>query len=106
MIASAGFLYLAFFAFAAHKQRHRPALMGPWERKAFVPHLDLAAWVLLLLSLLGLYRADDLGMAFVAWTGLTAASASLLTFGMTYRPHWVQGGVAVACVMIVAGLLI
>lgn len=105
MTASAGLLYLALFALAAHKQRHRPALLGPWERKAFVPHLDLAGWLLMLVSLLSLYPADDIGMAFVGWIGLVAAVACLVTLGMTYGPSLVQSGVAVALAMIIFGLL-
>lgn len=104
MIATTGLLYLAIFALAAHKQRHRSVLLGPWERKALVPHLDLAGWLLLLLSLLSLCRAGDLGMAFVAWVGLVAAGASLVTIGMTYRPGLVQGGVALALAMTILGL--
>jgi hypothetical protein len=104
MMVSAGILYLALFALAARMQRHRAVLLGPWQNKGFVPHMELAGWVLLGLSLASLWRTADPGMALVGWTGLLALLGGGVVLGMTYRPAVARLGVPAALAMVLLGL--
>ncbi|MDO7835475.1 DUF3325 family protein [Sphingobium sp. HBC34] len=105
MMVTAGLLYLALFALAAHMQRHRPALLGPWQKHPRIRHLAMAGWLLLGLSLLSLGRSPDAGMALVAWVGLLALLGGGVMLGMTYRPVVPRVGVPVAMMLILLGLI-
>jgi hypothetical protein len=104
MMASAGLLYLALFALAARMNRHRAVLLGPWQRRAFVPHLALAGWLLLALSLAGLWATADAGMALVEWIGLLALLSGGVTLCITYAPGVARAGVAAALALVLTGL--
>lgn len=105
-MATIGLIYLALFALAARMQRHRPMLLGAWQRRPFVAHLELAGWTLFGLSLLSLWLWQDWGMALVAWVGLLPLLGGVLVLGMTYRPALPRAGVPVAIAVLVAGLFI
>ena len=105
MMTTIGLLYLSLFALAARMQRHRPVLLGSWQKRRFISHLELAGWTLFGLSLLSLWLWADIGMALVAWTGLLPLLAGSVVLGMTYRPAVPRAGVPVAAILLVAGLL-
>jgi hypothetical protein len=106
MMLTAGLLYLSLFALAARMQRHRPVLLGGWQKRSFVPHLDMAGWICFALSLLSLLRHSDPGTALVSWVGLLALLGGVVMLGMTYRPALPRMGVPVALAMILLGLIL
>lgn len=104
-MATIGLVYLALFALAARMQRHRPILLGAWQRRPFVAHLELAGWTLLGLSVLSLWLWQDVGMALVAWIGLLPLLGGVVVLGMTYRPTLPRAAVPVAAALVIAGLM-
>jgi hypothetical protein len=105
MMLTIGLLYLSLFALAARMQRHRPVLLGTWQKRPFVAHLELAGWTLFGLSLLSLWLWADIGMALVAWVGSLPLLGGLVVLGMAYRPAVPRAGVPVAAMLLVAALL-
>ena len=106
MILTIGLLYLSLFALAARMQRHRPVLLGAWQRHAFVGYLEPGGWTLMGLSLLSLWLWHDVGMALVAWVGLLPLMTGIVLLGMTYRPAFPRAAVPIAAMLIVAALLL
>ncbi|WP_420143055.1 DUF3325 family protein [Sphingobium sp.] len=106
MMVTVGLLYLALFALAARMQRHRPILLGGWQCRPFVAHLELAGWTMFGLSLISLLLWQDAGMALVAWVGLLPLLAGILLLGMTYRPMVARAGVPTAMICMLAGLVL
>jgi hypothetical protein len=106
MMLTAGLLYLSLFALAARMQRHRPVLLGGWQKHGFVPHLDMAGWTCFALSLVSLLRHSDPGMALVGWVGLLALLGGVVMLGMTYRPALPRIGVPIAGAMVLLGLIL
>lgn len=106
MMVTVGLIYLSLFALAARMHRHRPILLGPWQRRPFVAHLGLAGWTLLGVSIASLWFWDDVGMALVAWIGLLALFAGGLLLGMTYRPMLPRAAVALAVALVLLGTLL
>lgn len=104
MMLTIGLLYLSLFALAARMQRHRPVLLGPWHGHALIRHLELAGWMILGLSLLSLWRWDDMGMALIAWVGLLPLLAGILLLGMSYHQILPRAALGVAAAMTIAGL--
>jgi hypothetical protein len=106
MMLTIGLLYLALFALAGRMQRHRPVLLGAWQRRPFVSQLELMGWTLLGLSWFSLWQWPDIGMALVAWIGLLPLLAGAVVLAMTYRPMWARVGVPVATALAIAGLVV
>jgi hypothetical protein len=104
MIISAGLLYLALFALAARMPRHRPVLLGGWQGHGFVPHLTLAGWSLMALSLASLWTRADVGIALVGWIGLLALLGGGVTLGISYCPGVARAGVPVALALVLTGM--
>ncbi|NWK97658.1 DUF3325 domain-containing protein [Sphingobium lactosutens] len=106
MIVTAGLLYLGLFALAASMDRHRRVISGPWQQPAVTPLLAPAGWCLLALSLFSIAPLWQGGVGLVSWCGLLPLIGGIIMLGLTYRPAWLQPGLVVACLFILAGIVL
>jgi len=101
----AGLLYLGLFALAASMSRHAQLLPAHWGLAKRAQRPRIAAWLLILASLVAALWSSDWALRLISWIGLGALAAGIVLLGLTYGVRWARIGALLAIALVVAGLI-
>ena len=98
----AGLLYLGLFALAASSSRHSQLLPAHWGVAKQGDRLRMAAWLLVLASLIVALWSQHWGLRLITWIGLVPAGSGIVLFGLTYDVRWARIAALLAALLILA----
>ncbi|NIJ20358.1 hypothetical protein FHS95_002050 [Sphingomonas naasensis] len=100
-----GLLYLGLFALAASMGRHAQLLPAHWGLAKRAARLRLAAWLLILASLVIALWSPDWALRLLSWIGLVAVAGGIVLLSLTYGVRWARSAALLAIALVVAGLV-
>lgn len=100
----AGLLYLGLFALAASMSRHAQLLPAHWGTASRTGRLRVAAWLLILGSLVIALWSPDWPLRLISWIGLAPIAGGIVLLGLTYGIRWARIAASLAVALVVAGL--
>lgn len=102
----AGLLYLGLFALAASMSRHAQLLPAHWNLAKHAGRLRIAAWLLILASLIVALWSPGWPLRLLTWIGLAPIAGGIVLLSLTYGVRGARVGALPALLLVLAGLVL